>query len=480
MPLWFCDFEGCKRPGVRWQGDCQLCDRHLCSLHVTDDFHKCPKWEVCFHVPLKLIFLKGKQDAEAYDPLWKKAVKTRIERLLRNINLEALAARASELRNGMPCKVPSPEYVLSRSSDVMGRMNYHLEIRFDDGAIWLARVRQFDATSSPPALRDLGLRSEYATYKFLENTAVPAPKVFDLALEGPENPVGVGYILMEKLPGKSLKWPPKDAHQRTHILEQYANILVELRKYPFDRIGCLNNPHSGHVGPLIRDVFADSDGVKVQTLGPFTLAREFRTAPINLVLRLIMNEERYTDRPVDWYLAHLFFLDLVPLVTSSRIEDSNQFFLKHVDDKGDHLLVDENYNITGIIDWEWAHTVPEALAFAPPMMVFHVGDFFDGKNTVSDAQLELVRILQARGQQAMAEHVLKGMVHHRFDFCCGLDQEGWSTFEPLFQGLRDLLDVDAGMDWDQWKRIALERYKDNGELQMILQREETRTRKKLH
>jgi hypothetical protein len=39
-------------------------------------------------------------------------------------------------------------------------------------------------------------------------------------------------------------------------------------------------------------------------------------------------------------------------------ETPEQFFLKHVDDKGDHLLVDKDLNITGIIDWQMARVVP--------------------------------------------------------------------------------------------------------------------------
>lgn len=33
--------------------------------------------------------------------------------------------------------------------------------------------------------------------------------------------------------------------------------------------------------------------------------------------------------------------------------------------KGTHLLIDENYNITGIIDWQFARIVPVCEAFGP-------------------------------------------------------------------------------------------------------------------
>jgi hypothetical protein len=86
----------------------------------------------------------------------------------------------------------------------MGGMNYHVEVQFQDGVTWLARIRRFNATSPPPALRDYIIQCEVATLRFLEQTGVPAPKVFDFALEHRDNAVGVGCILLGKMPGMSL------------------------------------------------------------------------------------------------------------------------------------------------------------------------------------------------------------------------------------------------------------------------------------
>lgn len=37
-------------------------------------------------------------------------------------------------------------------------------------------------------------------------------------------------------------------------------------------------------------------------------------------------------------------------VSQEENQMTERFFLKHVNDKGDHILVDEQLNITGIID----------------------------------------------------------------------------------------------------------------------------------
>lgn len=100
----------------------------------------------------------------------------------------------------------------------MGGINYPVELHFEDGIIWIARIRRFNATSPPAALRDYIVKSEIATLLFLGQTNVPAPKVYDFALEGSGNPVGVGFILMEKLPGKSLWWSTTTQQQRSKVM----------------------------------------------------------------------------------------------------------------------------------------------------------------------------------------------------------------------------------------------------------------------
>ncbi|KAI9785079.1 MAG: hypothetical protein M1835_003403, partial [Candelina submexicana] len=78
------------------------------------------------------------QDAKNYDPAAREAQKKELETLFQKINKEALAARASELQNGIGCSIPAFEYDRTRRSSVMGGMNYHVDIVFEDGVVWLA------------------------------------------------------------------------------------------------------------------------------------------------------------------------------------------------------------------------------------------------------------------------------------------------------------------------------------------------------
>lgn len=63
-----------------------------------------------------------------------------------------------------------------------------------------------------------------------------------------------------------------------------------------------------------------------------------------LTLQLIIQKEMYSQQAVNAYLIHRFLTDLVPRVLPPATR-SEKFYAKHADDKGDHILMDENFNI---------------------------------------------------------------------------------------------------------------------------------------
>ncbi|KAI9146759.1 hypothetical protein HJFPF1_13497 [Paramyrothecium foliicola] len=453
MPLWKCNYEVCENPAVRNLGDCILCNRHLCVDHLKREIHHCPEWK-----------------DEKYGQAVEQAEEREVAQLIKKINIRALKTRASSIHpEGMLCSIPPLRYDRTTRSSIMGGMNYHAEIHFTDGTIWLARIRRFNATSSPAALRNYIIESEVATLKFLEQTKVPAPTVYDYALEGPSNPVGVGYILMEKLPGKPLRWSDATSSQRQNIIDQLASVFIELHRFPLPRFGCLNEPGQSYVGPFARESLTDYVGFELRTMGPCSSLGEYHTATLRLILDLIVRKESYTQRPVDAFLIHRFLLDLIPQVAPPT-QENGKFYLKHADDKGDHILIDETFNIRGIVDWEWAHTAPMALAFNSPVGFLPVGDFYDGKNDLSEEEVSFARALEAKGHPALAQCVLDGRLQHRFAFCCGYDLEDWAGFLGLFSGLREAVGIDQGLEWDEWKSLALQRYGGDERLQLLLAR----------
>ncbi|KAK7426733.1 hypothetical protein QQZ08_006769 [Neonectria magnoliae] len=382
-------------------------------------------------------------DAHSYDSVAREAEGRELAELINTINTRALEAQASDFRQGVPCSVPPLQYDRATRSSVMGGMNYHVDVRFDDGITWIACIRRFNATSPPPALRDYIVRSEVATLKFLERTDVPAPRVYDFALECPGNP-------------------------RKKVMSQLADVFVELHKHPFELLGSLDSPGGSHVGAFARESLADFVQSQLRTAGPFSSLEDYHTSSIRLILDLIVREEMYSLQAVDAYLIHRYLLDIVPRVLPSAYHGQNRFYLKHADDKGDHILVDDDFNITGIIDWEWAHTASPAHAFNSPIGFLPVGDFYRGSNSLGDDEVIFARLLEDKGHRDLAQFVWNGRLQHRFAFCCGYNLVDWDGFLGLFRGLRDNVGADEGLEWTEWKATALQRYKDDAGLQRVL------------
>ncbi|KAI8680624.1 APH domain-containing protein [Fusarium sp. Ph1] len=283
-------------------------------------------------------------------------------------------------------------------------MNYHIEVPFDDGIIWIARIRRFNATSPPAA-----------------------------------------------------------------VMNQLADTFVELHKYPFDLLRSLDSPGESEVGAFARESLTNIVHSEMRTTGPFSSLEEYHIASIRLILDLIIQEEMYSQQAVDAYLIHRYLLDLVPRVLPPVFDDE-KFYLKHGDDKGDHILVDEHFNVTGIIDWEWAHTASPAHAFNSPIGFLPVADFYRGENNLGSDEVIFARLLKEKGHQDLAHFVRNGRLQHRFAFCCGYNLADWDGFLGLFRGLRDAVGVDEGLEWNEWKAVALQRYKDDSGLQLLLNR----------
>jgi hypothetical protein len=402
--------------------------------------------------------------------------------LIQKINLTALAAKASELRLGIPCVIAAPNLAnLDKNglSGIMGHVNFHLELRFKDGISWMARIKRKNAGTPPSLIASYLIESEVATYRFLENTNVPAPKVFAYATDS-NNPVGTGYILFEKINGRTLTSTSPTPKQMRKVMSQLAGVYAELHRHPLSFRGSLDQPGTTHVGPIARELLANlstrsvgnsktSSLPTVDLLGPFSTSRAYYTTIISRILDLIVDGELYAPWAVDAFLIHRFLLDLVPsLFEPEQIpKDREQFYLRHADDKGDHILVDEEFNITGIIDWEWAYTAPKNEAFTSPLAFLDAHDFFSGVDILSDKERMLAELLE---DYDLGEVVRCGRRQQRFRYCVGyaLYDWDWDGYTALFAALRKTFGVDAELSWGEWQQVAMERYRKDERLNVLI------------
>jgi hypothetical protein len=111
------------------------------------------------------------------------------------------------------------------------------------------------------------------------------------------------------------------------------------------------------------------------------------------------------------------------------------FYLKHPDDKGDHIFVDDSFNIAGIIDWEWTQTVPSEDAFTSPCMMWLVGRFYERPNELSDEEVRFADIFCERGRDDLAQCVVHSRKVQRFSFAVGPPNRTHGTHKAFIGGL---------------------------------------------
>lgn len=350
----------------------------------------------------------------------------------------------------------------------MGGMNAHLDIKFEDGVVWLARIRLDDPMMPPMEVKEFTFESEVATLQFLGKTQVPTPELFYSAGYFAQDAVGVPFTLFQKLPGSALDWYNASATQRTKVMEKLVDIFLELEKHPFECTGSLYPPNSDDViGGFAQELLFKSDR---GTLGPYKSLESPLREMIRHHMDLVAAGEIAGPR-VDKYLALQWQLGMIPRLLAS-VSSTGPFFLKHFEDKGDHILIDDEYNITGIIDWEFASTECKAYAFSSPCMMWPVAEYYDGKNELSPDELEFADMFKARGRGDMAEIVLNGRKIQRFLFFTGGGGATSSECEALFQGLRAALAVEGDEpieSYEEWKQKAIVEYgKTDLELQRLV------------
>ncbi len=354
-----------------------------------------------------------------------------------------------------------------------GGQNCNIDIRFQDGIVWLTRIRLEDPLLPPKPVQAYISLSEVSTLQYLESTGVPVPKKFHFASESSENLVGVPFLLTEKREGAPLVWDMTTPSQRTKILEQLTDLLLVLEKYPSSSTGSIvTSDGSSKIGGFAQPLLFDSPNA---ALGPFDDLESSLRAMLAQQMRLIANGE-LSSLAVDHHLSHRWRGDMIPEVLS--LHNHGGFFLKQFEEKGDHILVDDDFNITGIIDWEFASMEPKALAFSSPCMLWPVADFYAGSNGLSPEELELAAIFERRGRNDLADMVRNGRKMQRFLFFNGggvsHEQE---EFEAMFQGLRAAW---AGHNnepgpYQTWKDEALKKYAGDEQLMHLLRRSTTQS-----
>ncbi|KAG9247268.1 hypothetical protein BJ878DRAFT_580844 [Calycina marina] len=279
------------------------------------------------------------------------------EELRSRISEEAVCKFASSLNSSQSCTI---EYSPTRGSVLMIEgAHYHPRIRFHGGSpSWLLRVPH---GTHPGALLswlvEYAMVSEYATLRFLETITVPAPRAFTYGVCGSGTDYGI--------------WSGS------------ADILAELERHLFPKASSLCLESSGiDVTAVANDSF--------HALGPrgrLNTSTVYYTVRTGQHLELIAEHQIYLQYPIGLCLVYRFIGDYISQLVPQEGNETTEQFLKHVDDKGDHLLVDDQMNITGIIDWQMGRVVPRREAFGPSLVTADVRNWCPSSLSANDVVL---------------------------------------------------------------------------------------------
>ncbi|KAI9823881.1 MAG: hypothetical protein M1832_002198 [Thelocarpon impressellum] len=223
------------------------------------------------------------------------------------------------------------------------------------------------------------LSGEVATMKHVAtHTDIPIPRVHGYALgndesnNGVANPTRHPFIIMDFVQGvrwHSIDLPKLDAKKK----ERFYGI-PRRRLPPLDET--LQPDSTGLGRPLSLDV----NDQAVEGLDPdLILDRTYRsTVDYSYALyRLLYNmfkKQRngiYDENDARAKVVQVFALQHLPRILFGWVlpEHNNApFVLMHGDLRPDNIIIDEDYNIRAVIDWEWSRTVPLQF-FIPPTWI---------------------------------------------------------------------------------------------------------------
>ncbi|KAK4144484.1 kinase-like protein [Dichotomopilus funicola] len=280
----------------------------------------------------------------------------------RHLEKVALAARLQDKAitdSNLTC-------IIDPSAFAHGFNNVIFEVAFSDSVYWIARIQHVTIDASEAEDNTADLLSDITTMRVIkERTTIPVPTVhaYDVS---PSNEVGYPYVLMEALPGRILGGPIAKQVPLEHlpkVAKQLAGVLFQLHaRLAFERLGRLWSGDDGN-GP-VEWFYAERQEDNRQAL-----------------------QSHYQDK--EWLAACWVLKTAVShIIIEPRLR--GPFPLCHLDLHYGDILFDDDYNLTGVIDWSGAQTVPlERLAVSPEFITFPAG--LAEVNTSIVAFRELVR-----------------------------------------------------------------------------------------
>jgi hypothetical protein len=244
-----------------------------------------------------------------------------------------------------------------------GAYNAVFELSFSDDTFWVARIRLWADADC-----EMEMLSEIATMRIVNvRTSIPVPTVFAYNCEA-NNPFGYPYMLMGALPGKILddqfafsvptSFQPK-------VAAQLAQYVWELSQITFDQSGRIWCGYE-----LDKEPEVTSFPVLEREIGPFNSSCAYLFGVRQEINRAVHDQHLNDEDWSQWSASCDVLTRAIPLMICPRLR-RGPFPLYHRDFHYNNILVDDDFNITGALDWSGARTVPvELFAAYADLMIY--------------------------------------------------------------------------------------------------------------
>ncbi|KAM4063675.1 phosphotransferase enzyme family protein [Hirsutella rhossiliensis] len=291
--------------------------------------------------------------ADPPPPLTSEQLKTREEEFISSIDRDAVCALASRYNHQKPCRI---------INSARGSFNVCFFVHFyTTGTKWVVRI------PIEPAIYNVWekLQSEVATMRYIEShTKIPVPRIHAY---GRSRMINCGsatqaFLIIDWVSGRSLDMKSlvkATRERRNHFYSDLIDVLAQLRRLEFPVAGSLMPNFKGGSEPV-------GKGAPRATFNSATQLVHQNCNVLSETYRLPTEElSRQTAE------LEIFALDSlekqVPNVVDARWDDG-PFVLTHTDLRCANIIIDDDFRIRGVIDWEWASTVPRQF-FTPPLWI---------------------------------------------------------------------------------------------------------------
>ncbi|KAI1458932.1 kinase-like domain-containing protein [Annulohypoxylon moriforme] len=269
----------------------------------------------------------------------------------------SLIALASRIYERVFHKSNENGQVISRMA---GSYNDVHIIQLDDDFKLVIRVPVVGWDSDKTETAARALESTVATMRLVaKSTSIPVPQVYDFDTSD-DNEIQAPYMCISFVPGTPVShvWfkDPDDMplkEFRLNILQSLSKIMAQFSCFSFDQIGSISSEetHSECLGPCYDWELNEEGTLQVVSSGPFDTISEYL-------------EHHFKKDEVDAHRKGAS--EIVKLVMPIALPDdsSEDFVLCPPDFDSQNIMVDSQGNVTGLIDWDLAKTMPRSMGYA--------------------------------------------------------------------------------------------------------------------